>query len=156
MRATRLAVLLSTWFGCGYSPVAPGTAGSIAAWLAGIALVELAGWKPLAFAALAAAATPPAIWCSGLTARATQSKDPSYVVIDEVVGTWLTLAGATRFNWKSYAAAILLFRVFDIWKPPPVRRLERFPGGTGIVLDDLAAGLYAALVLFAAGCFNLY
>jgi phosphatidylglycerophosphatase A len=59
-------------------------------------------------------------------------------------------------NWKSWSAAFLLFRLFDVWKPPPVRQLERVAGGPGIVLDDAAAGGYVALVLFAAGCFNLY
>ena len=78
------------------------------------------------------------------------------MVVDEVVGQWLTLAGARTLNWKSYLAAFLLFRLFDIWKPPPVRQLESLPGGVGIVADDLMAGLYAALVLFVAGCFNLY
>jgi len=78
------------------------------------------------------------------------------VVIDEVLGQWLTLAGAAALNWKSWLAAFLLFRLFDIWKPFPVRQLEALPGGWGIVADDLMAGLYGALVLFAAGCFNLY
>jgi phosphatidylglycerophosphatase A len=59
-------------------------------------------------------------------------------------------------NWKSYAAAFALFRLFDIWKPPPVRQLESLPEGYGIVADDVMAGGYAALVLFLAGCFNLY
>ena len=83
-------------------------------------------------------------------------KDPQIVVIDEVVGQWITLAGASALNWKSWLAAFVLFRLFDIWKPPPVRQLERMPGGAGIVLDDAMAGIYAALVLFAAGWFNLY
>ena len=83
-------------------------------------------------------------------------KDPQIVVVDEVVGQWITFAGATALNWKSWCAAFVLFRVFDIWKPPPVRQLERMHGGAGIVLDDVMAGVYAALVLFAAGWFNLY
>jgi phosphatidylglycerophosphatase A len=78
------------------------------------------------------------------------------VVIDEVLGQWLTLAGAKVLNWKSYLAAFLLFRLLDIWKPPPVRQLEGLPGGFGVVADDLAAAVYGALVLYAAGCFNLY
>jgi phosphatidylglycerophosphatase A len=78
------------------------------------------------------------------------------VVIDEVVGQWLTLAGARPLNWKSFLAAFVLFRLFDIWKPAPVRQLESLQGGAGIVADDLMAGVYAALVLFLAGCFNLY
>ena len=78
------------------------------------------------------------------------------MVMDEVVGQWITLAGAMRLNWISWIAAFLLFRAFDIWKPPPVRQLERVKGGAGIVLDDAMAGIYGALVLYAAGWFNLY
>ncbi len=78
------------------------------------------------------------------------------MVVDEVVGQWMTLAGATALNWKSWLLALALFRLFDIWKPPPVRQLERLPGGLGIVADDAMAGVYGALVLFAAGWFNLY
>ena len=63
---------------------------------------------------------------------------------------------AYRAFWQSYLAAFLLFRAFDIWKPPPVRQLEALPGGLGINADDAMAGFYAAVVLFAAGCFNLY
>jgi phosphatidylglycerophosphatase A len=77
-------------------------------------------------------------------------------VIDEVVGQWIAFAGAVRLNWKSLLAGFLLFRLFDIWKPFPVRRAEALPRGWGILADDIAAGLYAALVLYAAGCFNLY
>jgi len=72
------------------------------------------------------------------------------------VGQWLTLAGATSLSWKANLAAFVLFRLFDVWKPFPVRQAERLPGGWGIVADDAMAGLYGALVLFGAGCFNLY
>ena len=81
------------------------------------------------------------------------------MVVDEVVGQWLALAGARVLNWKSWylgSRPSLLFRLFDIWKPFPVRQLESLPGGVGIVADDLMAGVYAALVLFLAGWFNLY
>ncbi len=76
--------------------------------------------------------------------------------MDEVLGQWIALAGLHRFHWAGYLAAFALFRLFDIWKPPPVRQLEALPGGLGINMDDVMAGGYAALVLFAAGCFNLY
>ena len=66
------------------------------------------------------------------------------------------LAGARTLNWKSYLAAFALFRLFDIWKPAPVRQLEGLPGGLGINADDMMAGVYGALVLFTAGWFNLY
>lgn len=151
-----LPALIATWLGCGYAPVAPGTVGSLAALAIAVLLAEAGGWKPLWFAGLAAAAVPLAIWSAGAVARREKRTDPGIVVIDEVVGQWLTLAGATTLNWKSYAGALLLFRLLDIWKPAPARQLEALPGGTGIVADDVMAGLYAALVLFIAGCFNLY
>src|SRR5437899_8495290 len=147
---------IATWFVCGYFPLAPGTVGSLAAIGIAYALVELGHWLPWHFAVLALAALPLGIWAAGATAREIQSKDPQIVVIDEVLGQWITLAGAAVLNWKSWLAAFLLFRLFDIWKPPPVRRLEALAGGIGIVADDMMAGLYGALVLFLAGCFNLY
>jgi len=121
-----------------------------------LALHQYAGLAPWHFALLAALAFVPAVWASGETARVRNLKDPGIVVIDEVVGQWLSLAGATALNWKSWLGAFLLFRAFDIWKPPPVRGFEGLPGGLGICADDAMAGVYAALVLFAAGCFNLY
>ena len=98
----------------------------------------------------------PGIWAAGVVARDIGKEDPQIVVVDEVVGQWMTLAGASTLNWKSWLLAFALFRLFDIWKPPPVRQLERLPGGLGIVADDAMAGVYGALVLFAAGWFNLY
>ncbi len=150
------ANLISTWGGCGYVPVAPGTAGSLAALAIAWILVRYASWRPLYFVLLVLVALGPAIWSAGTTARESNLKDPGFVVVDEVLGQWLALAGAKTFNVKSWIAAFLLFRLFDIWKPWPVHSLEALPGGTGIVVDDLMAGVYAALVLFLAGCFNLY
>jgi phosphatidylglycerophosphatase A len=119
-------------------------------------LLARAGWRPWYFLALAAAVSPVGIWAADRTAKRLGKEDPSIVVIDEVIGQWITLAGATTLNWKSWLAAFALFRLFDIWKPAPVRQCERLPGGYGIVADDVMAGIYGALVLFAAGCFNLY
>jgi phosphatidylglycerophosphatase A len=79
-------------------------------------------------------------------ARASQVKDPQFVVIDETAGQLITLIGAP-LAWKSFLAGFILFRVFDIVKPPPVRQLERLPEGTGIVVDDVAAGLYGLAVM---------
>ncbi len=153
---SKAANLISTWFGCGYAPFGPGTAGSLAALAIAWLLVRYAGWHAMWFAPLAIASTWPAIWAAGVTARELGQKDPQRVVVDEVLGQWLALAVAGPLNYKSWIAAFVLFRLFDIWKPPPVRQLEKLPGGTGIVADDLMAGVYAALVLLLAGCFNLY
>src|SRR5690348_10774306 len=113
--SNRAADLISTALGCGYSPFAPGTAGSLAGLAAGILLHNFVGFAQWHFAALAAVSTAPAIWAATRTARALAIKDPGLVVIDEVLGQWIALAGATHFNWKSYAAAFALFRLFDIW-----------------------------------------
>jgi phosphatidylglycerophosphatase A len=77
-------------------------------------------------------------------ARATGLKDPQFVVIDEVAGQLIALI-AVPLAWKTFLAGFILFRGFDIVKPPPVRQLEALPEGAGIVLDDVAAGLYALL-----------
>jgi len=146
MRVT-LANLISTWFGCGRSPFAPGTAGSAAAIVLAVVLHQYAGLAPWHFAVLAALLFGPAVWAAGVTARVHKLKDPGFVVVDEVVGQWIALAGAATLNWKSYLAAFALFRLFDIWKPAPVRQLEALPGGLGINADDAMAGVYAAAVL---------
>jgi len=155
MRLT-LANLISTWFGCGRSPAAPGTAGSAAAVVIAILLHRYAGFAPWQFPLMAAILFLPAVWAAGVTARAANIEDPGFVVVDEVVGQWIALGGARALNWKAFLAAFLLFRLFDIWKPAPARQLEALPGGWGINADDAMAGIYAALVLFLAGCFNLY
>lgn len=148
--------LVGTFLGSGLAPVAPGTAGSLAA-IAFAALVRSPSrWSAAYFAALAAIFLLPGIWASARCAVRAVDGDPPEVVIDEVLGQWITLACATVYNWKSVVGALLLFRLFDIWKPYPVRHAERLPHGIGIVADDLVAGLFAGLVLWAGGCFNLY
>jgi phosphatidylglycerophosphatase A len=109
------------------------------------------GWRPWVFGALAAAMLVPATWAAGVTAAERANSDPQVVVVDEVLGQWVTLAGAMTLDWPTWLAAFALFRLFDIVKPFPLRRLERLHGGAGIVADDLGAGIYAALVLYAIG-----
>jgi phosphatidylglycerophosphatase A len=145
MRA--FAYALATFFGCGYSPVAPGTAGSLAAIVVAIALQTYAGSGRITLLVLTVVLLAPAIWAAGKVAQHEARKDPQIVVIDEVLGQWITLAGVATFNWKSILAALIFFRLFDIWKPPPVRQLEALPAGVGIVADDLMAGLYGALAI---------
>jgi phosphatidylglycerophosphatase A len=152
-----LARLIATWFYCGYAPVAPGTVGSAAAIAVAWLLVNFAGFGPREILVLGVVFIAPSIWAADVVARETGMTDPGVVVADEVVGQWITLGGAVHLNWKSWFAAFLLFRLLDIWKPPPARQFDRMHGGAGIVLDDVAAGIYGALVLFAAGVwFNLY
>ena len=152
---TQWAWLFATFFGAGYCPKGPGTAGSLAAILIATPLISL-GMSPAWFIALTLVFLYPGVRASGIVAIESGRKDPQIVVVDEVLGQWLTLAGAAHFNWKSITLGFVLFRFFDILKPPPVRQTERVPGGAGIVLDDIMAGVYGALVLSAAGWFNLY
>jgi phosphatidylglycerophosphatase A len=152
----RLALLLATWFGCGYWPWGPGTAGSLAAVIIAAALNFFLVPSRILLIGLVIVFLPPAIWASTRTAHLLNRKDPGNVVIDEVLGQWLTLAGAAVLNWRTLLAGFILFRVFDIWKPWPVRQFEKLPEGTGIVTDDLAAGIYGALILYIGSRFGLY
>ena len=147
---------LATWFGCGLVPKAPGTAGSLGALVPAIALSKVLSLDGAAIALIGALLFGPAVWAADVTSREMRLKDPQVIVVDEVVGQCITFAGATHLNWKSWAAGFVLFRVFDMTKPFPIRRLENLPGGLGIAADDAAAGVYAAFVLFMMGWFNFY
>jgi phosphatidylglycerophosphatase A len=152
----KVADAIATWFGYGFCPIAPGTAGSLAAVLLAFLANHIWPFHPIWLLLPTAILIFPGIRAADAASKSRGLKDPGIVVVDEVLGQWLTLAGATVFNWKSWLTGFVLFRLFDIWKPFPVRRLEALPGGTGIVADDLLAGVYGGLVLFMAGCFNLY
>jgi phosphatidylglycerophosphatase A len=145
-KKTFWAWTVATFFGAGLGKPGPGTWGSVAAML----LWALAAWafhpgviamQLILFAGivLAVAAGVPA---ATLVARESGRKDPGFVVVDEVAGQWIALLGAPQ-DWKHGLIALVLFRIFDILKPFPVRQLERLPEGWGIVFDDVAAGLYA-------------
>ena len=151
---SRVATLIGTWFGAGFLP-APGTAGSAAAILIALALHYWLGVCQLGFALMAGGLLLPGIWAATYVSRERNLKDPQIVVVDEVIGQWITLAGAAALNWKSFLAAFVLFRLFDIWKPPPVRQLEKLPEGTGVVMDDVFAGVYGAVLLRLLGWWNL-
>lgn len=152
---SKTALALATWFGAGFWPYGPGTAGSLAATLLAWAGGAWWGLEPWHLLPAAAVLTPAGIWAAAKTARLRGAMDPGIVVIDEVLGQWVALAGAATLAGAQLWTAFVLFRIFDITKPWPLRRLERLPGGMGIVADDLAAGAYAALVLLLARWFNL-
>lgn len=143
----RIALLLGTWFGCGHVPRMPGTAGSIGALPLYFALARGGAAAVLTGAC---ATTALAIACAEEIARSSGEKDPQHVVIDEVAGMLVALAPcAGEWPWALFGCAA--FRVFDTWKPWPARTFERrLPGGWGIVLDDVAAGAWAAALVIAA------
>jgi len=147
-RAPLWATLVATFFGVGRIKPGPGTWGSLATvivWALASSRIPVASrtWATIAAAAVVTLIGIPA---ATLVARSSGLKDPQFVVIDEVAGQLVTLI-AVPLGWKTFLAGLILFRVFDIWKPFPIRRLERLPEGTGIVVDDLGAGLYALAVM---------
>ena len=151
-RRTRLAWLWATFFGAGYLRPGPGTYGSAAATLLWYAAFHfnaiLTNSFHRAFETLAAAllVTLTGIAASTRVARESGCKDPGFVVIDEVAGQLFALVLAHP-DWRQGLLALALFRILDITKPWPIRRLEALPEGLGIMLDDVAAGLLA-LVAF--------
>ena len=142
----RFAHVLAVWFGCGLVPKMPGTIGTLGALPLYFAI---RGWGPLAVLAAGVIVTAVGIWASGVVARALEAKDPQIICIDEVAGVLLALAAAPP-TWPGVIAAVVLFRVFDQTKPWPARRLEHLPHGFGVVLDDVAAGAWAAALVGAA------
>ena len=151
------ASLTATFFGVGYVRPGPGTWGSLATMLlwAAIAYKLPVAWRVPVNVGLAGLAVAVGIPAATLVARASGLKDPQFVVIDETAGQLITLIGAP-LGWKTFLAGFILFRAFDIVKPPPVRQLERLPEGTGIVVDDVGAGIYGWIVMQLLLHFGLF
>lgn len=146
----RLPILLATWFGAGLLPGMPGTWGSLAALPFAWAIHLYGG--PLGLLLAACGVFAIGIWASGEYARQSGAADPGAVVIDEVAGQWLTLALAAPLDPLYYALGFLFFRIADIFKPWPASWADRaLKGGFGIMVDDIIAGLYAAVALVAVG-----
>jgi len=142
----RLAYILSIWFGCGRFPKMPGTAGTIGA----VPLyLLLACGGPVAVAIGALVVTLVGVWAATEVVRRTGLKDPQIVCIDEVAGVLITLVAAPN-HWKGILAGVVLFRIFDQWKPWPARWAEHLREGWGVVMDDVFAGLWGAIVLLIA------
>jgi len=160
-KAPRLAWWLATGFGSGYLRPGPGTWGTLAglvAWLLLVSGVRVVGgvWTPgiLLTAPLILALV--AVWAADRVVRETGQKDPSFIVADEWAGIWIALTPLLFTNtlqpqplalWAArLVAPFALFRLFDIWKPGVVDKAQRLPGGWGVVMDDLLAGLLAGLI----------
>lgn len=139
-----LARLIASGLGTGFAPRAPGTAGSLAAVIAGGLLLW---WSPAALPAAAVAAVLLGIWA---VAASRGGDDPGWVVIDEVAGQWIALVGLARPTPLGLLAAFVLFRIIDVAKPGPVGWADRQHGPAGVMADDVIAGAIAAGILWAA------
>lgn len=147
---TGWAWVVATALGAGRLKPGPGTWGSLAAMVAWFAVADgthastaVVVWGTLAAAVLATLVGIPA---STIVERESGKEDPGYVVVDEVAGQWIVLI-ACPANWEHALLGLALFRLFDIVKPWPVRKLERLPAGTGIMMDDVAAGVLGLIVM---------
>jgi len=131
----------------GFIPWVPATWASLAAALVCFALGRAGHLSPVGIVVAGAVLVLVGVRTAGTAERLLQSEDPRNVVIDELAGQTLTFVWALAPDWRTALAGFVLFRIFDIWKPFPARRLEALHGGLGIMADDVMAGLYAALVL---------
>ncbi|NWJ40703.1 MAG: phosphatidylglycerophosphatase A [Geothrix sp.] len=162
-KAPRIAWWLATGFGSGYLKPAPGTWGSLAgllAWLLMVFGMRATHWKGTPYLLLSAplALSLLAVWASDRVVKETGQKDPSFIVADEWAGIWVALtpllftATLQPQPWSLWMARLvapfMLFRLFDIWKPGAVDTAQRLPGGWGVVMDDVLAGLLAALLVW--------
>lgn len=146
----RAVLLLTSWFGAGYLPKAPGTWGTVASIPVWWAFSFLPFWSGLA---ATVALVGLAIWLSGLAEKIYGAHDVQRIVIDETAGLLVTVIGVP-FRWPQIIAALVLFRVLDMTKPWPIRWVDRnVGGGLGVVLDDVLAGLVACGLLHAARFF---
>jgi phosphatidylglycerophosphatase A len=148
----KLAILIATGFGSGYSPFASGTAGS----LVGLVIFwGISGLSPLPYFLLLVILFLIGWYCAGVAEKNFKEKDSSRIVVDEIHGMLLTL-WALPHHTTYIIAGFFLFRLFDVWKPFPARYLERkVPGGLGVMLDDTAAALYANGILHGVRMLNI-
>lgn len=146
LRFTSPETLIATWFGCGLLRPAPGTWGSLGAMPFGIIILVAGG--PIALAVMAALLFPVGIWATKrILKNSGEDSDPQIVVVDEVVGMWIALIPALA-NPIHLVLAFILFRIFDALKPWPVSFFDqKVPGAYGVMFDDVAAGIMAAICL---------
>lgn len=148
-----IAKMFATALGAGYSPVAPGTCGTAVTVPLVWALSGLPTWQ---WALACVAITAFAIAVAHVADRAWATHDSQRIVIDEVAGYCITMLPVARGHWAPLVIGFIVFRFFDITKPPPVRAIDqKLPGGWGVVLDDAAAGVYGACVMYLLDHFGV-
>jgi len=141
----KIIKLLATGFGSGLSPFAPGTMGTLVGIPVCLICLPLTWpWRFVFVIALSALA----VFISGRAEKIYSKKDDQRIVIDEIAGFQVAIL-PVAITGLNICAAFILFRIFDIWKPFPVNRLQDLPGGWGVVMDDVGAGIYAGVLMLA-------
>ncbi|MBK3333233.1 phosphatidylglycerophosphatase A [Persephonella atlantica] len=145
-----IAYFLSTGFFAGKSPIAPGTVGTLVGLIPILIYWTKGGqYQLLNQISITVAVFLIGIWASTVVVESYKEKDPDYVVIDEIAGYMVAMIGFTP-TWQHLLLAFVVFRFFDIVKPPPVRFFEKLPSGFGVMADDVVAGIYTWIVMFIA------
>ncbi len=147
----KIIKVLATGFGAGLSPVMPGTAGTLVGVLICLAFLPLHWIFRFIFVAVLVGV---AVYVSERAEEIYGKKDDQRIVIDEIAGFLLAML-PVAINFINLALAFVLFRIFDIWKPYPLRKFQELPGGWGVVVDDIGAGIYAAAVLLLLVVFGV-
>ena len=147
-RAKLFHIIIASGFGSGFSPFAPGTAGALVAVIIWTVLFYVIPFNVLLVVTslLIVLFTAAGIW-SADKLESEWGKDPSKVVVDEMVGVWIALLAVPVWNVWYILFAFLLFRFFDIFKPLGIRKMEQLEGGIGVMADDILAGIYSFLLL---------
>ena len=141
--------LLATGFGSGLSPVVPGTMGSLAA-IPFLYLMTFLPWQLYSLVVMMSICI--GVYLCHRTAKDMGTHDHGSIVWDEFVGMWITLMALPTMDWQWVAAGFVIFRIFDMWKPWPIRWFDRnIHGGMGIMVDDIVAGVISAGVLYVIG-----
>ena len=144
--SARVALVIATAFGAGYSPIAPGTAGSAVT----LVILWLVPFSRLGLVIFFVVVTLAGTWAAHVAEAAIGRKDPGAIVIDEVAGMTLSvLVLPLPFTTPVLLVGFVLFRIFDVVKPFPAGRSQALGGGVGVMIDDIIAGLYALIVLLA-------
>ncbi|MDH6307499.1 phosphatidylglycerophosphatase A [Dysgonomonas sp. PFB1-18] len=141
-------IIIASGFGTGFSPFAPGTAGALLATVIWLVLAFLVSPYTLLFTTigLIIVFTILGIWSANVLEK-DWGKDPSRVVVDEMVGVWIPLLAVDAGHLYYALLAFVLFRLFDIYKPLGIRKMESLKGGVGVMMDDIVAGLYSLIIL---------
>ncbi len=147
----KLITLLATGFGSGWVPFAPGTAGTLVGVFICLLCLPMPWILRLLFVLALLALS---LYVAGQAEKIYQKKDDQRIVIDEIIGLQITML-PVAINGLNLCAGFVLFRIFDILKPFPVRNLQELPGGWGIVADDVAAGIYAGAVMWLLMFFGM-